>query len=700
MSEVMERDVLIGVDVGGTFTDAVLTLGGESFRAKSPSTYPDIGRGVLASCRLAAQSAGLDLREVLPRVRKFGLGTTAVTNVIATRGGLRVGLITTKGFEQTLRLARGRTQEADGWLQSVDAIVESRAVVGIDERIDRNGTILKAMDPDEIVAAARYLADEVGVESIAVSFVWSFLNPVHERAAAALLREMLPDMPITSGSELRPVIREYERTALAVLNAYSYGAYRGVDDLAGELKREGLAAPVLLCHSGGGAISVDQAREAPVWLAASGPAAGVAAAARIAEKAGETKVLTCDLGGTSFDVAHIAGGAPARTQRGELMGFWTALPRVDVESVGAGGGSLTWIDERGMLRVGPRSAGSSPGPACYGRGGTRAALTDALLVLGYIDAGNFLGGAMQLDREGAVAACARLGDGLDLDALEAAWGVREIAAAEMVKAVRARLSLHALSAPEHCLVSYGGCGALFAAEVARMAGLRRVYIPELASVLSAYGAATMDIRRERLCTMLAKLPASDPEVIERAFAEVRAAAWADLAADGVPEADRLIRYEADMRFLGQRWELTVVLPGDSECGPETRDGGKQAEALFREEYLRRFGAAATSSKGAGVVEWVGIRAVGIGRMGEGLGEAAPRTAAVTGPVTATGTRPVHLERAKPPVEIATYDAAALQPGQDIAGPGLIDGADTTIWLPAGMSARVDPDRTLIIEVSR
>lgn len=695
MSEVLERDVLIGVDVGGTFTDAVLTLGAESFRAKSPSTYPDIGRGVLASCRLAAQAAGLELSDVLPRVRKFGLGTTAVTNVIATRGGLRVGLVTTKGFEQTLRLARGRTQEADGWLKSVDAIVESGAVVGIDERIDRNGTVLKAMDPDEIVAAALHLA-ELGVESIAVSFVWSFLNPVHERQAVALLREALPDIPITSGSELRPVIREYERTALAVLNAYSYGAYRGVDDLANALKEEGLAAPVLLCHSGGGAISVDQAREQPVWLAASGPAAGVAAAARIAEKAGETKVLTCDLGGTSFDVAHIAGGAPARTQRGELMGFWTALPRVDVESVGAGGGSLTWIDERGMLRVGPRSAGSSPGPACYGRGGERAALTDALLVLGYIDPERFLGGAMTLDREGAVAACARLGDGLDLDAVEAAWGAREIAAAEMVKAVRARLSLHALSAPEHCLVSYGGCGALFAAEVARQAGLKRVYIPELASVLSAYGAATMDIRRERLCTMLAKLPASDPEVIERAFAEVREAAWADLAADGVPEADRLIRYEADMRFLGQRWELTVVLPAD----PATRDGGAQAEALFREEYLRRFGAAATSTKGGGVVEWVGIRAVGIGRMGDSGTAAVAKPATASGAATAAGTRPVHLERAKSPANIATYDAASLQPGQEIAGPGLIDGADTTIWLPAGMNARVDPDRTLIIEVSR
>lgn len=687
-----ELDFQIGIDVGGTFTDAVLTSGGACHRAKSPSTYPDIGRGVLASCRLAADAAGFELAAVLPRVRKFGLGTTAVTNVIATRSGLRVGLITTRGFEETLRLARARVEDVDGWLQSVDAIVEQRAIVGIDERIDKHGAVLKSLDPAEIAAAGSYLADEVGVESIAVSFVWSFLNPVHEQQAVSILHDLLPDMPITSGSELRPVIREYERTALAVLNAYSHGAYRGIDELARELREQGLTAPVLLCHSGGGAISVEQAKVQPVWLAASGPAAGVAAAARFAERAGEAKVLTCDLGGTSFDVAHIAGGSPARTQRGNLMGFWTALPRVDVESVGAGGGSLTWIDERGMLRVGPRSAGSSPGPACYGRGGERAALTDALVVLGYIDPHRFLGGAMQLDRAGAVAALARLGDGLDLDPVETAWGVREIAVVEMVKAIRARLSTHALSAPNHCLVSYGGCGALFAAEIAKLAGLKRIYVPELASVLSAYGAATMDIRRERMATVLVKLPASDPSMIDRTFAELREAALDDLAADGVPEGDRTVRFEADMRFVGQRWELNVSLPAT----PARGDAGAQAEAIFREEYLRRFGAAATTT--SGVVEWVSIRAVGIGCMSGPTTDVAEPVAHWR-PACATGSRLAHLERARPAVTLPTFDFEALRAGDCLEGPALIDGSDTTVWLPSGMAAKVDGERTLIIEVS-
>jgi N-methylhydantoinase A len=570
--------------------------------------------------------------------------------------------------------------------------VDRRAIVGIDERVDRNGTVLKKMDPEAVVAAARYLEKEVGVESIAVSFLWSFLNPVHERAAVAILREVLPGMPITSGAELRPVIREYERTILAVMNAYSFSAYSGVEDLAAELRRAGLDAPVLLCHSGGGSMSIAQAREQPVWLAASGPAAGVAAAARVARDAGEEKALTSDLGGTSFDVAHLTDGAPARTQRGDLMGFWTALPRVDVESVGAGGGSIAWIDERRMLRVGPKSAGSSPGPVCYGRGGTVPTLTDALLSLGYIDPDLFLGGHMKLDRGGAVSACGRLGDELGLEAVEAAWGAREIALAEMVKAARARLSLRALSAADHSLVSYGGCGALFAAEVAQKAGLRRVLIPELASVLSAFGAATMDIRRERMCTLLLRLP-GDVAEIDRTFAEVRAAAWRDLEADGVPEADRTVVFEADMRFVGQRWETTIAFPPEPKLG----DGGRESEALFRSEYLRRYGAAATTT--SGIVELVAIRAIGIGRMAGAEDAVVAATPESPRAAHARATRLVKLERAHPAVPVDTFDAAGLTSGAFLHGPALVDGADTTVWVPRGMTARMDAHRTLAIEAN-
>jgi N-methylhydantoinase A len=299
---------------------------------------------------------------------------------------------------------------------------------------------------------------------------------------------------------------------------------------------------------------------------------------------------------------------------------------------------------------------------------------------------------MTLDKQGAVDACGRLGDGLGLDTVETAWGVREIALAEMVKAVKARLSSHALAASEHCLVGFGGCGALFAAEVARMAGLTRVYVPELASVLSAYGAATVDIRRERLTTLLLKLP-GDAALIDRTMDEMRAAVWADLAADGVPEADREVRFEADMRFFLQRWELTIPLPGT----PQRGDGGAEAEALFRTEYLRRFGAASTTT--SGIVELVGIRAVGIGHMAGGGVDAAPAETAEPRPATPITTRPVKLSRGVAAEPVQVFDGAALDPGDYFAGPALVDASDTTIWVPKGMAARMDASRSLIIEVA-
>jgi len=297
---------------------------------------------------------------------------------------------------------------------------------------------------------------------------------------------------------------------------------------------------------------------------------------------------------------------------------------------------------------------------------------------------------MTLDRDAALEAFARQGEELGLDAIETAWGVREIAVAEMVKALRARLSSHALAASEHCLVSYGGCGALFAAELAQLVGLTRVLIPELASVLSAFGAATMDIRRERLSTLLLKLPA-DAAAIDATFDQLRDAVWQDLAADGVPESDRLVRFEADMRFFLQRWELTIALPDE----PARGDGGAEAEMLFREEYLRRFGAASTTT--SGIVELVGIRAVGIGKMAQVEEVHAPSEASEPRDAAPIGTRQVSLKRGMGAERVSVFDEAALAPGDRFAGPALVDSSDTTIWVPEGMTARVDSQRNLSVE---
>ena len=356
----------------------------------------------LAAIELAATRAGSDLTSVLPAVRRFGLGTTAVTNVLASRVGRQVGLITTKGFEELVSFARGRrVHDEEGWLTPPPEIVSARCVVGVDERMDRDGNVVRPLDPAEVIAAARQLVDREQVEALAVSFLWSFRNPLHEQQAIAALAEALPDVPAVSGAALHPAIREFERTTFALLNAYTQGAFAGIDTLAAELADKGLRVPLLLVHSAGGSISVAEARRLPIGLAESGPAAGVSAAASVARQLDVADLVTCDMGGTSFDVSIVEHGQPARRSRGELMGVWTALSLVDVESIGAGGGSVAWIDARGMLRVGPRSAGAEPGPACYGRGGHEATVTDALVVLGYVDPTRFLGGDMALDADAA-----------------------------------------------------------------------------------------------------------------------------------------------------------------------------------------------------------------------------------------------------------------------------------------------------------
>jgi N-methylhydantoinase A len=688
------NEVCIGVDVGGTFTDVVMVDERDVWRAKVPTTPDDVTAGVMDGCRAAAARAGTELEALLPSVIRFGLGTTAITNTIAARTGARVGLLTTKGFEETLYLARAHVVSEGGWLRPPPVLVAPGAVIGVDERIDRVGAVITPMDDDEVLSAAGQLVERHSIDALAISFLWSFANPVHESRAADLVREHFPKLSVTSGAALLPVLREYERTTLAVLNAYTAGALSGVEELAAHLASLGLRVPVLLVHSAGGAISIDQARERPCWLAESGPAAGVTASAIIGADSGEQDVITCDMGGTTFDMADVTGGVVPRVRRGRLMGIWTALTRVDVESIGAGGGSLAWADARGLLRVGPGSAGAVPGPACYGRGGTEPTLTDALLVLGYIDPYRFLGGEMVLDHDGAWGACARLGIALGLEPYETAWGIRELALAGMTKAARGRLAQRGLDPRSYSIVSYGGCGALFTPEIAGALGARRVLVPELASVLSALGAATSDVRRERMRSVLQGMPV-DPELVEGLRAELRREVQGDLRADGIPDPRQSVAYEADLCFGGQRWDLSVAL----DPGPVTEDSLRRLVDDFRVEYETRYG------KGSLVlgapVELVALRAVGSGETVHarlGVGQAAPVEPG-TGPAP-TDRRRVGVRRGRDEAEeVPVYEGRLLAPGHVIPGPALVDRVDTTVWLPRGSMAQLDAHGTIDIALA-
>lgn len=680
----------IGVDVGGTFTDVVLSDGVDVWRAKAPSTHGHIGDGVIHGCELVAARAGLAVSELMPMVERFGLGTTAVTNVIASRVGRRIGLITTGGFEDLVPIARVRRHPKDGWLVPPDSLVARECIRGVAERIDRDGAVLVPLDPTEAVAAARALIEQEGVEAITVSFLWGCINPAHEAAAVSAIREAWPDLHVVSAAELLPVVREYERTTFALLNSYTSTALDGVDGLVDRLTALGLTKPPLLVHSGGGSISVAEGRRMPALLAESGPAAGVVGALAICAAAGVADAVACDMGGTSFDMSIIRDGAATRRTRGELMGIWTALPMVDIESASAGGGSLGWIDGTGFLRVGPRSAGAYPGPACYGRGGIEPTVTDALLVLGYIDPARFLGGAMALDREAAVEACRRLGERIGVDAVRTAWGIREIALEEMARALRTEFARKGLDPRDFAIVSLGGCGGLFNAAIAQTLSMGRVLAPELTSVLSAYGAATADIRRERTRAFSGMLP-TEPMALEQAAGVLARRIEADLAADGISPERRTIRYELDLRFMRQQWELAMT----ADDGFTTAAQQAIVER-FTAEYARRYGQGALMM--GAPVEVVALRVVGIGATTKPELAVHARRGAVA---AAAETRMIHLDDGGDLTarEVPCFDGATLAAGQAIPGPALIDAPDTTIWVPPGCVARLDSHLTLDIEVT-
>jgi N-methylhydantoinase A len=683
----------LGIDVGGTFTDAVLTDGSKVWRAKSPTVAADLGQSVLTATTLLAQRAGTTLPEILPRIARFGLGTTAVTNVLTARTGVRVGLVTTAGFEDSLPLAKGRRIPDGIWSVYPEPIVPRERIVGVRERVDRDGHVLIALDPEAAVDAARVLVEEHQVASLAVSFLWSFKNPDHEFRAVAAIREAFPSLPVVSGADRQPTIREFERTAYAVLNAYAVAAVPGIEQLARTLEELGLVVPVLLVHSSGGAMTAAEARHAPILLAGSGPAAGVAASLTVAKAAARKNVVTCDMGGTSFDVAVVTDRRVPRRTRSELAGLLTSLPMVDTESIGAGGGSIAWVDARGMLRVGPHSAGADPGPACYGRGGQSPTVTDALLVLGFLDPERFLGGDMRLDAGAAEAACAGLGAALGLDAEECAWGIRRLALEGMATAVRSLLDARGLSGAEFSLASYGGCGALFTADLATTLGIDHVLIPELSSVLSAFGAATADLQRERVRSLACVLPGGE-DALEKVAEELRAQVRRDLEADGVDPADGSVRLEADLRFRRQVWELTLPVSGDRIDADAIEDLLRR----FHEEYVRRYGAGSTMM--AAPVELVTLRALGTattvkpdvvtGRRGGVKAGTAPL------PV---GQRRVRVERGKAGWrKVPVFDGETLRKGHAIEGPALIDELDTTVWVPPGGRASVKSGNTVDIAV--
>jgi N-methylhydantoinase A len=473
-----------------------------------------------------------------------------------------------------------------------------------------------------------------------------------------------------------------------VLNAYTFRALSTfLDAVERALADAGLRVPVAIMQSNGGTLAPREARSRPVFLAQSGPVAGVAAAQALAAATGAPDVVTGDMGGTSFDVAVVANGAAARRVRAELFGLWTGLAMVAVDSIGAGGGSLAWVDARGCLRVGPRSAGADPGPACYGRGGTEPAVTDALVALGLVDPRHFLGGRMLLDDERAVAALGRVGRTLGLDPEATARGVYTLAAEQMTLAVKSLLVERGLDPRRFAFLCYGGCGPLFGARIARALGIRRVLVPALSAVFSAYGAATADVRREAVATLVERLPV-DPIRVRATLAALADDVRAAMRAEGVaPERVRLTR-EADLRFHRQSWEVTVPL-ADADAPLAGLAGA------FRTRYAALYGTGALGS--ASPIDLVACRVIATADV--------PRPALAPAPLggadastAARGVRLAWLPGGATRTRVPVWDGECLRPGMAFDGPALVERRDTTILVGAGDRAAVDGLGTLVVEV--
>jgi N-methylhydantoinase A len=658
------RDVRLGIDVGGTFTDLVALVEGEVVTAKVPSTPRDQAEGVL---RVLA-AGGVEPA----RVGVFAHGTTVATNALLERRGARTALVTTAGFRDVLEI--GRQQRPALYDLAADRpppLVPRELRFTVAERSGPDG-VLRPLDGDSLAAAVAAVRD-AGVEAVAVCLLFSFLHPEHERLLGAALRDALGgSVAVSLSSEVLPEFREYERCSTTVADAYltpRLAVY--LARLAREAEAGGLPTPLLM-QSSGGVIEAGRAAGHAASCVLSGPAGGVVGAAWVAGLSGEEDLLTFDMGGTSTDVAPVVGGRVQTTTEAVIAGVPLKLPMVDVHSVSAGGGSVAWVDEGGALRVGPASAGADPGPAAYGQGGEEATVTDANLWLGYLPDGAELGGEVVLRRELAERALARVGERVGVDVGEVALGVVRVANAEMVRALRVISVERGLDPREFTLVAFGGAGPLHACALAEEMGIGRVLVPRASGVLSALGLAISDLRRDYVRPLLGRLDQLEEAVPGAAWRELEDLARKELVASG--EQPALTR-RADLRYRGQSFELTVDVAEDEDLGER-----------FHQAHRQRYGYRMDDEP----VEVVNLRLVAAVPAGKPKLRAEPARAG-----RAAARRRVNLDGTWR--EVAVLAREELGGGDRLDGPAVVEFAEATLLLRPGWRATVDEAGTLVLQ---
>lgn len=663
----------VGVDVGGTFTDLVLVDAGGAVRAfKSPSVPANPTEGVLAAVELAAQSLKIDVKTFLSNTELFVHGSTVATNTLLEKKGAKVGLLVTEGFRDSLEIRRSIREDVWDHRRPFPQVLVPRYLrLPVTERMEADGTVRIAFDPNSVATAARVFAEE-GVEAIAICFLHAYANPAHEQAAKAELRKHLPKAWITASSEIAPTIGEYERTSTTVVNAYvAPRVVPYLKSLAERLGALGLPRKLLMIQSNGGAISIDEIGHAPVNLVLSGPAAGVGSLKFFGKDTGSDHLISIEVGGTSCDVTLMQNGEVSMTDQIVLDGYHLNIPAVDIHTVGAGGGTIASVDGAGLLKAGPEGAGSAPGPACYGRGGGRPTVTDAQLVLGRLKPGPYAGGSIVLDLDKAVGAIeAHVARPLGLTVDDAAAGIIQLVERNILHAVE-RASLEKGYNPRtFTLVAAGGAGPLHGPSTARLLGSPSLYIPRLAGVFCAFGMCNSDLRHDHVRSWLQDLDAktaSTSETLEHAFEQMQAAAGQILAREGFKGDSTVLRRGYDLRYFGQQWTVAVECPSSDPAVVRT---------AFENSYQRLFGYV----QPGGSIEIVNLRVAAVGKLD--ILEMAQLPPARTDLVPRSHRR-VWIDTEMGFVSTPIYDGTVLTPRQQLVGPAVIEEATTTIFVGPG-----------------
>jgi N-methylhydantoinase A len=669
----------VGVDVGGTFTDVVVydeTTGALDV-GKSPTSPADPTVGLLnALTKLEVDLAGTG---------RVVHGTTIGTNAVLERKGAPVWMLTTRGFRDTLEIGRtNRTVLYDMRAQKPAPLVPRTRVIEIDERVTFEGTVLRPLREDDVRAAvARIHAEAAGERAaLIVCFLHSYAWPAHEQAAARIAAEVLEGWFISASSDVLPEFREYERGSTTALNAYigpKVGGY--LTTLTAALAEREYRGKVFITTSSGGIVPAAVAARYPVHTVLSGPAGGVAAAVNLGRLTGARHLITYDMGGTSTDVCLIEDLEPALTTEQHIAGLPNRTPQIEINSIGAGGGSVAWLDAGGALRVGPRSAGADPGPACYGRGGVEPTITDANVVLGRAGTDVPLAGEIDLDAARAREALARLGAGLpalrDVDAI--ADGVVRVAVARMVSAIKEISIARGHDPRDFALVAYGGAGPMHAAWLADELEMRRVIVPPAPGNFSAFGSLISDLRRDYVRTRLIRTRSGADAAVEAIFAELEREARADLGAEGLAGAEVTLVRALGMRYVGQSWELLVRWPGS---------GLAALEAAFHRAHEQRYGHATERE-----AEIVSVRLTAIGA----VPKPTPPRWSVSGTLAPArrAEREVAFDRERRRVPV--YRRERLPGGVPIAGPAVVEEMGATTVIPPGWSGTVGIWGELVLE---